>query len=101
LIQRNADQNHQNNRKTKSPVNFNRWILSRLQPNLLDLGVAIVSGIAAAYAHARESIQKSLPGVAVAVALVPPACVMGVGIGWLDWSIISGAGLLFLTNLIP
>jgi cytochrome c-type biogenesis protein CcmE len=25
LIQRNADQNHQNNRKTKSPVNFNRW----------------------------------------------------------------------------
>jgi len=75
-------------------------ILSRLQPNLLDLGVAIVSGVAAAYAHARESIQKSLPGVAVAVALVPPACVMGVGIGWLDWSIISGAGLLFLTNLV-
>ncbi|OQK16294.1 hypothetical protein AU255_14480 [Methyloprofundus sedimenti] len=75
-------------------------ILSRLQPNLLDLGVAVVSGIAAAYAHARENIQKSLPGVAVAVALVPPACVMGVGIGWFDWSIISGAGLLFLTNLV-
>ncbi|MCK9607473.1 MAG: TIGR00341 family protein [Methylomonas sp.] len=75
-------------------------ILSRLQPNLLDLGVAVVSGIAAAYAHARESIQKSLPGVAVAVALVPPACVMGVGIGWFDWNIISGAGLLFLTNLV-
>ncbi|MDD2737714.1 MAG: TIGR00341 family protein [Methylomonas lenta] len=75
-------------------------ILSRLQPNLLDLGVAVVSGIAAAYAHARESIQKSLPGVAVAVALVPPVCVMGVGIGWFDWNIISGAGLLFLTNLV-
>jgi uncharacterized membrane protein len=66
----------------------------------LDLGVAVVSGIAAAYAHARESIQKSLPGVAVAVALVPPVCVMGVGIGWFDWNIISGAGLLFLTNLV-
>lgn len=75
-------------------------ILSRLQPNLLDLGVAVVSGIAAAYAHARESIQKSLPGVAVAVALVPPVCVMGVGFGWFDWTIISGAGLLFLTNLV-
>lgn len=74
-------------------------IRSRLQPNLLDLGVAIISGIAAAFAHARESIQKSLPGVAIAVALVPPACVMGVGLGWLDWTIISGAGLLFLTNL--
>lgn len=75
-------------------------IRARLQPNLLDLGVAIVSGIAAAYAHARETIQKSLPGVAIAVALVPPACVMGVGLGWMDWSVISGAGLLFLTNLV-
>ena len=75
-------------------------ILSRLQPNLLDLGVAVVSGVAAAYAHARESIQKGLAGVAVAVALVPPACVMGVGIGWLDWVVFSGSGLLFLTNLV-
>ena len=75
-------------------------IRARLQPNLLDLGVAIVSGIAAAYAHARENIQKSLPGIAIAVALVPPACVMGIGLGWMNWAVISGAGLLFLTNLI-
>ena len=75
-------------------------IRARLQPNLLDLGVAIVSGIAAAYAHARENIQKSLPGIAIAVALVPPVCVMGIGLGWMDWAVISSAGLLFLTNLI-
>jgi len=74
-------------------------IRARLQPNLLDLGVAVVSGMAAAYAHAKEIVQKSLAGVAIAVALVPPACVVGIGIGWLDWGIISGAGLLFLTNL--
>lgn len=36
----------------------------------------------------------------MAVALVPPSCVMGVGIGWFDWNIISGDGLLFLTNLV-
>jgi uncharacterized membrane protein len=41
-----------------------------------------------------------LPGVAIAVALVPPACVMGIGLGWMSWTIISGAGLLFVTNLI-
>jgi len=75
-------------------------IRARLQPNLLDLGVAIVSGIAAAYAHAKENLQKNLAGVAIAVALVPPACVIGIGLGWLDWDIISGAGLLFLTNLV-
>jgi uncharacterized membrane protein len=41
-----------------------------------------------------------LPGVAIAVALMPPLCTIGFGVGsgW-DWGIISGAGLLFLTNL--
>ncbi len=72
----------------------------RLHPNLLDLGVAIVSGMAAAYAHARESVMKSMPGVAIAVALVPPVCVAGIGIGWWDWQVISGAALLFVTNLV-
>lgn len=72
----------------------------RLHPNLLDLGVAIFSGMAGAYAYARESIMKSMPGVAIAVALVPPLCVVGIGIGWWDWHIISGAALLFITNLV-
>lgn len=75
-------------------------ILARLQPSLLDLGVAIVSGMAAAYAHAKESVLKSLPGVAIAVALVPPLCVVGIGLAWLDWAMVCGAGLLFLTNFV-
>ncbi len=75
-------------------------IAGRLQPSLLDLGVAIGSGIAGAYAHARENVMKSLPGVAIAVALVPPLCVAGIGIGWLDGYVIYGAMLLFMTNLI-
>ena len=75
-------------------------MVGRLHPNLLDLGVAIVSGMAGAYAYARESIMKSMPGVAIAVALVPPLCVVGIGIGWWDWQVISGAALLFITNLV-
>jgi uncharacterized hydrophobic protein (TIGR00271 family) len=71
----------------------------RMNPNLLDLGVAIASGIAGAYATVRESVAKSASGVAIAVALVPPLCVVGIGIGWWDWQILSGAMLLFLTNL--
>ena len=55
----------------------------RLQPNLLDLGVAIASGIAGAYAYVREDVAKSVSGVAIAVALVPPLCVSGIGIGWI------------------
>jgi len=72
---------------------------ARLSPTLLDMGIAVASGIAAAYAHAKEGIAKSLAGVAIAVALVPPLAVAGIGIGWLDWEVFSGAFLLYLTNL--
>lgn len=72
---------------------------NRLSPTLLDMGIAVISGIAAAYAHAKEGIAKSLAGVAIAVALVPPLSVAGIGIGWWDWEVFSGAFLLYLTNL--
>ncbi|MDP2097563.1 MAG: DUF389 domain-containing protein [Methylobacter sp.] len=75
-------------------------IEARLHPTTLDLLVAIFSGIAGAFAHTRESIAKSLPGVAIAVALVPPLCVAGIGIGWWNSDVFLGAMLLFLTNLI-
>ncbi|WP_347156800.1 TIGR00341 family protein [Pontibacter chitinilyticus] len=78
---------------------MNHEIVARIRPNLLDLGVAIVSGIAGAYAHAREDVAKTLAGVAIAVALVPPLAVSGIGIGWADWDVFTGALLLFATNL--
>ncbi|RJG47454.1 TIGR00341 family protein [Motilimonas pumila] len=74
-------------------------IQARLSPSLLDLGVAVISGIAGAYAHARIDAAKSLAGVAIAVALVPPLAVTGIGLGWLDLHVAWGALLLFLTNL--
>lgn len=72
---------------------------SRLNPNILDLMVAIISGIAGAYAHAKSEVAKSLAGVAIAVALVPPLSVIGIGIGWGNSEIIFGSFLLFITNL--
>ena len=74
-------------------------IAARLRPTLLDLGVAVISGVAAAFAYARASAAKGLAGVAIAVALVPPLAVTGIGLGWLSWSVASGAFLLFVTNL--
>lgn len=74
-------------------------IEGRLHPSTLDLLVAVISGVAGAFAHARENIAKSLPGVAIAVALVPPLCVSGIGAGWQQWPVFYGAMLLFLTNL--
>ena len=71
----------------------------RMQPTILDMLVALVSGVAGAYVTARTQISKSLPGVAIAVALVPPLCVAGVGIGWGQFDVFSGAFLLYITNL--
>jgi uncharacterized hydrophobic protein (TIGR00271 family) len=83
-----------------TPLNtVNSEIGARLNPTLLDMGVAVISGIAGAYAHARAEVARSLAGVAIAVALVPPLAVAGIGIGWGDWEVFSGAGLLFVTNL--
>jgi len=72
----------------------------RMAPNLLDLMVAVVSGVACAYANSKKEIAKSLAGVAIAVALVPPLSVVGIGIGWADWAIAAGAALLLVTNLV-
>ncbi len=72
----------------------------RLSPTILDLYVAIVSGAAAAYAKSNEKILGSLAGVAIAVALVPPIAVAGIGLGWADWHMFYSAFLLFITNLV-
>jgi uncharacterized hydrophobic protein (TIGR00271 family) len=75
-------------------------ILSRTRPNLLDLGVALLSGLAAALLVVRGGGSSALPGVAIAVALMPPLCTSGFGFGsGVQWPIVTGAALLFVTNL--
>jgi uncharacterized hydrophobic protein (TIGR00271 family) len=75
-------------------------ITSRAQPNLLDLGVALASGAAGAYALCRKEVSAALPGVAIAAALVPPLATIGIGLAQLQGNIAGGASLLFATNLV-
>lgn len=75
-------------------------MLGRLNPTLLDLAVAIVSGVAAAYARSYREIAQNLAGVAIAVALVPPLAVAGIGIGRGDPYFFMQAFLLFVTNMV-
>lgn len=74
-------------------------MLSRTEPTLLDLLVAIASGVAAAYALCRKNVSAALPGVAIAVALVPPLASVGLYLGIGDNYLAYGASLLFITNL--
>ena len=75
-------------------------MLGRLSPSLLDLGVAIFAGIAGAYTKSYKEILQSLAGVAIAVALVPPLAVAGIGLGRGDPYFFGQAFLLFTTNLV-
>lgn len=72
---------------------------ARTQPTLLDLGVAVVGGIAGVYAIMRK-LSGVMVGVAIATALVPPLSTVGFGLatGRVDFAL--GAALLFLTNTL-
>ena len=73
---------------------------ARLSPTVLDLIVAITAGAAGAYTKSYKEILQSLAGVAIAVALVPPLAVAGIGIGRHDPVFFGQAFLLFSTNLV-
>jgi uncharacterized hydrophobic protein (TIGR00271 family) len=76
-------------------------ILARTTPNLLDLFIAFLSGLAGTLAlRGGSSSMMILPGVAIAVAVVPPLAVVGYGLSTSQFSVSAGAFLLFLTNLV-
>lgn len=72
----------------------------RAQPSFFDLGVALAGGAAGAYATAQIKGAAAVIGVAIATALMPPLCTVGIGLAIQDGSIAQGAALLFLTNLV-
>jgi uncharacterized hydrophobic protein (TIGR00271 family) len=84
-------------------------VASRTQPNTLDLVIALFSGAVGSIAVCKEvkGVVTSIPGVAIAVALMPPLCVVGYGMGialtlnFEDGARLARGGmLLFLTNLV-
>lgn len=74
-------------------------IAARTQPNLFDLLVALFSALAGAYAMIRGR-EGTVVGVAIATALMPPLAVVGFGLATLNWTVFSGALLLYVTNLM-
>jgi uncharacterized hydrophobic protein (TIGR00271 family) len=75
-------------------------VLSRTAPDVRDLLVALAAGVAGTWATARTNVSAALPGVAVAVALVPPLAAVGVAIEAGEFQYAEGALLLYVTNLV-
>ena len=78
----------------------NGEIASRINPGLYALLTALGAGAAGAFITSRAEIADSMGGVAIAISLVPPLCVVGIALqqGRLDAA--GGAILLFLTNYL-
>ena len=85
-------------------------LIARMSPSLLDLGIAVAAGAAAAFAYTRPGVSSALAGIAIAVALVPPLCTVGVAlslgqksgtdIGFAMGTVSArGPFLLYLTNI--
>ena len=86
-------------------------IVARMTPSLLDLGVALAAGAAAAFAYTRPNVSSALAGIAIAVALVPPLCTVGIAMALgqeasveaglaLDSLSVRGPFLLYMTNIL-
>jgi len=69
------------------------------EPSLLYMAVAVVAGFAATFALVKPKLNETLPGVAIAVALIPPVALIGIGLAELSWTMMTEALLLFSLNI--
>ena len=75
-------------------------LIARTRPNLLDVIVAILGGVAGIVAVSRKGKTNVIPGVAIATALMPPLCTAGYGLANGNWAFFFGAFYLFLINSV-
>ncbi len=77
----------------------NSQVAGRVSPRLIDLVAALATGVVGAFALVRSDISDTLPGVAIAISLVPPLAVVGITLESGHASEAMGALLLFGTNV--
>ncbi len=76
----------------------NDQVLARTTPDFRDFGIALFAGVAGAYGYYRKEFSAVLAGVAIAVALVPPLCVVGLMLEEGRYLLARNGLVLFLTN---
>ncbi|WP_314914738.1 DUF389 domain-containing protein [Acinetobacter harbinensis] len=75
-------------------------ILSRTQPTIMDLMIALAGGAAGAFAAVSPRLSVAVVGVAVATALVPPLVASGILLAHMEWKNAGNAFILALTNIV-
>jgi uncharacterized hydrophobic protein (TIGR00341 family) len=74
-------------------------VRERLSPDFLSLAVALGAGTAGAMSLS-SGVSASLVGVMIAVALVPPAATVGIGLAWAAPAMVVGSLVLVLVNFL-
>ena len=74
-------------------------VRERLRPDFLSLVVALGAGVAGVFSL-MSGVSAALVGVAIAVALIPPAATVGVGIAWGIPALAIGSSILVLVNVL-
>ena len=77
----------------------NEQVAGRVSPRLIDLVAALATGCVGAFALVRSDVSDALPGVAIAISLVPPLSVVGLTLESGEAGQSLGALLLFGTNV--
>jgi uncharacterized hydrophobic protein (TIGR00271 family) len=75
-------------------------LLARTQPNIYDVIIALVGGLAGIVAISSRNKGNVIPGVAIATALMPPLCTAGYGLATANWSFMLGALYLLTINTV-
>ncbi|TDN92227.1 TIGR00341 family protein [Microbacterium sp. BK668] len=85
---------------TPQSLETNSQVVGRTSPSFMDLIAALATGFAGGFAMCRRDLSAILPGVAIAISLVPPLGVVGVCAGQGLWGDALGALWLFLSNVL-
>lgn len=85
---------------TPQSLETNSQVVGRTSPSFMDLVAALATGFAGGFAMCRRDLSTILPGVAIAISLVPPLGVVGVCAGQGLWGDALGALWLFLSNVV-
>lgn len=79
---------------------INESIMAPSENAMLYFIIAFASGVAATYAASHPRVSDVLPGVSIAVSLIPPLSVFGIGISFFSWSLIINSTVIFGLNLL-
>lgn len=80
-------------------ITIPRQVLARTEPTFFDLVIALAAGVGGAYVMTRKE-SSAIPGVAMAVSLLPPLASCGILIVFTEYNFAVKAFVLFVTNFL-